>query len=70
MATTIDYPLPKPAPSPAEFSFSQALWKWVATVDAKRLGIMYTGTAFIFMLIGGCLAMVIRAQLMFPNNDV
>lgn len=70
MATTIDYPLPRPEPSPAEFSFSQALWKWVATVDAKRLGIMYTATAFIFMLIGGCLAMVIRAQLMFPDNDV
>jgi cytochrome c oxidase subunit 1 len=70
MASTIDYPLERPAPSPAEFSFSQALWKWVATVDHKRLGIMYVTGALIFMLIAGCMAMVIRWQLAFPNGHV
>src|SRR5579884_2977879 len=70
MATTIDYPLPKPAPSPAEFSFSQALWKWVATVDHKRLGILYIATALIFFLISGLMALTIRWQLIFPLNHL
>jgi len=70
MATTIDYPLPKPAPSPAEFSFSQALWKWVATVDHKRLGILYIATALIFFLISGLMALTMRWQLIFPLNHL
>jgi cytochrome c oxidase subunit 1 len=70
MATTIDYPIERPAPSAAEFSFSQALWKWVATVDHKRLGIMYISAALIFMIISGCMALVIRWQLAVPLNHV
>lgn len=65
----IDFPLDYQREEPkAEFSFSQALWKWVATVDHKRLGILYVSSALVFMIVAGCFALVMRWQLAFPNN--
>jgi cytochrome c oxidase subunit 1 len=43
-------------------------WSWVTTVDHKRIGALYGVTAFIFFLIGGLEAMLIRIQLMKPEN--
>ncbi|HYW13116.1 MAG TPA: cytochrome c oxidase subunit I [Longimicrobium sp.] len=45
------------------------LWSWITTVDHKRIGIMYGVTAFIFFLIGGIEALLIRIQLAVPNNN-
>ncbi len=45
-------------------------WSWVTTVDHKRIGIMYGITAFLFFLVGGFEAFMIRVQLMYPNNTV
>ncbi|HEX5871326.1 MAG TPA: cytochrome c oxidase subunit I, partial [Longimicrobium sp.] len=45
------------------------LWSWITTVDHKRIGILYGVTAFIFFLIGGIEALLIRVQLAVPNND-
>ena len=45
-------------------------WSWVATVDHKRIGILYGVTAFIFFLLGGIEALLIRLQLARPNLDV
>ncbi|HEX6040753.1 cytochrome c oxidase subunit I [Longimicrobium sp.] len=45
------------------------LWSWITTVDHKRIGIMYGVTAFIFFLIGGIEALLIRVQLAVPNNN-
>ena len=45
-------------------------WSWIATVDHKRIGIMYGVTAFIFFLIGGIEALVIRLQLATPNASI
>ncbi len=44
------------------------LWSWITTVDHKRIGIMYGVTAFIFFLIGGLEALIIRYQLIVPEN--
>src|SRR5688572_29688674 len=44
------------------------LWSWLTTVDHKRIGILYGTTAFAFFLIGGFEAMLMRAQLVRPNN--
>ena len=44
------------------------LWSWITTVDHKRIGALYGVTAFIFFLIGGLEALVIRIQLMRPEN--
>src|SRR5215216_1169994 len=46
------------------------LWSWITTVDHKRIGILYGVTALFLFLVGGLEAMVIRAQLITPNNDV
>jgi len=45
------------------------LWSWITTVDHKRIGILYGVTAFIFFLIGGIEALLIRIQLAVPNNN-
>ena len=47
-----------------------ALWSWITTVDHKRIGILYGVSAFIFFLIGGIEALLIRLQLAVPNNTV
>lgn len=45
------------------------IWSWITTVDHKRIGIMYTVTALFFFLVGGFEALLIRIQLMRPEND-
>src|SRR3954453_8363706 len=65
---SINYPLDRP--KAVEFSFSETLYRWVATVDHKRLGLMYIVTALIFLVIAGLMASVMRLQLAFANNHV
>src|SRR3984957_8260638 len=50
-------------------SFVDTLHEWVATVDHKRLGLLYIGYALVFLLIGEIEAIVIRIQLIRPHND-
>ena len=47
-------------------------WKTYFTfsTDHKVIGIQYIVTAFIFFLIGGILAMIIRGELMTPESDL
>ncbi len=47
-----------------------AVLDWLTTVDHKKIGIMYGGAAFLFFLIGGLEAMLIRLQLSGPNKDL
>jgi cytochrome c oxidase subunit 1 len=50
---------------------SKTGWRsWVTTVDHKKIGIMYGGFAFMFFLIGGIEALLIRVQLASPNGKV
>jgi cytochrome c oxidase subunit 1 len=67
---SIDFPLEFPHEKPSEFSFSETLYEWVATVDHKRLGLMYISSGLLFFLIAGLMASVIRLQLAFPNQHV
>jgi cytochrome c oxidase subunit I len=41
---------------------------WLSTVDHKRIGRRYIVTAFIFLLLGGVLAIAMRLQLARPEN--
>jgi cytochrome c oxidase subunit 1 len=41
---------------------------WLTTVDHKKIGLMYAGFACLFFLIGGLEALLIRTQLIVPNN--
>jgi cytochrome c oxidase subunit I len=46
------------------------LWSWLTTVDHKRIGILYGVSAFLFFLIGGLEALIIRTQLIRPENHL
>ncbi len=55
----------------------EAIWEtrpgwrgWFCTVDHKSIGIRYLVTAFIFLLLGGSEALVMRAQLALPNETL
>ena len=58
-----------PAPEAASRPLVDALHQWVATVDHKRLGILYIVYALFFLVIGGVEALVMRIQLIRPQND-
>ena len=51
------------APAPADHGEKTGLWSWITTVDHKRIGILYGTTAFIFFLMGGIEALLLRIQL-------
>ncbi len=46
------------------------VWSWLTTVDAKRIGILYGSTAFVFFLVGGIEALLMRTQLIQPSNTL
>jgi cytochrome c oxidase subunit I len=46
------------------------LSSWLTTVDHKRIGILYITTSLLFMLLGGILALLMRAQLATPNEHL
>ena len=46
------------------------LFSWICSVDHKRIGIMYMLLAVFFLLVGGFEALLIRAQLAVPKNDL
>src|SRR5246127_3533497 len=48
---------------------SDRVHEWVATVDHKRLGLMYIVYALFFLVIGGIEATIMRVQLIRPHND-
>lgn len=41
---------------------------WLTTVDHKKIGLMYAAFACMFFLVGGLEALLIRTQLIVPNN--
>jgi len=65
MATAAE-PIARPIPETGE----TGIWSWITTVDHKRIGILYGVTAFVFFLVGGLEALVIRAQLMQPGQEM
>ncbi len=46
------------------------IWSWIGTVDHKRIGTMYGVTAFIYFLVGGIEALVLRTQLAQADSDL
>src|SRR5438067_3734163 len=43
---------------------------WLATVDHKRIGILYILTSLVFFVAGGIVALLMRSQLARPNEHV
>ncbi len=65
MTVTAERP---PSPPPADRP--SGLAAWVTTTDHKRIGIFYMVCAFGFFLLGGVLALLIRAELAQPGQGV
>src|SRR5579863_7199042 len=68
-----------PAASPAPQVLSRAVtaprqtkrWiDWVVTTDHKKIGIMYLVTTFVFFMLGGIEALLMRLQLSEPSNTL
>ena len=78
--TTIDVPTrpagPPPGPDdrPSAGGSGPGVWpsivKVVTTTDHKVIGNLYFGTTFLFFMLGGLMAMVIRAELAAPGLEV
>lgn len=45
-------------------------WRYFSNCNNQVVGLWYTGTAFVFFLFGGVLALIMRAQLAVPDNDL
>ncbi len=59
---------PKELPSEANYLSDSSLWSWVATVDHKRIAVLYGLTTLAFLVIGGIEALLMRIQLAGPNG--
>src|SRR5271170_1212920 len=58
-----------PRAESASRPFVDSLHEWVTTVDHKRLGILYILYALVFLMFGGIEALIIRIQLIRPQNN-
>ncbi|WP_345701870.1 cytochrome c oxidase subunit I [Kitasatospora terrestris] len=48
----------------------RALVRWLTTTDHKQIGTLYMATSFAFFLVGGVLALVMRAELARPGTQI
>jgi cytochrome c oxidase subunit 1 len=55
---------------PHEQGESTGLLRWFTSTDHKTIGVAYMVTAFTFFMIGGVMALLIRAQLAQPEQDL
>jgi len=50
--------------------YRSGLYEWLTTTDHKKIGIMYVINSFLFFLIGGLFALVVRSELAQPGLQV
>ena len=55
---------------PEEAHGPSGLVKWITSTDHKVIGRSYTITAFLFFLVAGSMAIIIRTQLASPDNTI
>jgi cytochrome c oxidase subunit I len=73
MSTTEYAVRPVPQVIAEEVTFPRTSKRWVdwfTTTDHKRIGIMYLVATFVFFMLGGVEALLMRAQLTVPNNTL
>jgi cytochrome c oxidase subunit I len=68
-ATTTTAPVPQVVAHKVERE-QRGFMSWLTTTDHKRIGIMYMVTTFVFFLLGGTEALMIRLQLGTPENTL
>nr|MBA2697845.1 cbb3-type cytochrome c oxidase subunit I [Nocardioidaceae bacterium] len=57
-------------PQPRRLTKGQLVVKYLTTTDHKVIGNLYLATSFAFFLLAGLMAMLIRAELARPGNQV
>ncbi|MCI2264041.1 cytochrome c oxidase subunit I [Sediminivirga luteola] len=68
-ATAEHAPQPLAAP-PVPRSKGKAIVDWLTTTDHKKIGYMYLATSFLFFLLGGLMALLIRIELFEPGMQL
>jgi cytochrome c oxidase subunit I len=68
--TTFQQPIPAQAAVPRPYRKGNILADWLSSTDHKIIGHLYLITSFFFFLAGGIMAMIMRAQLMAPDNHL
>ena len=63
-------PVPQVLPRKWSSPVSKRWVDWVTTTDHKKIGIMYLVATFVFFLLGGVEALLMRLQLGVPNNTL
>jgi len=66
--TATDQPTQVAAPRP--YTKGNILAAWLSSTDHKIIGHLYLITSFFFFMAGGAMAMIMRAQLMGPDNTI
>ena len=69
-ANTYAHPEGDRTPEVNYINATKGIKSWLLTLDHKRIGIMYLGTILSFFLVGGLIAMGIRAELFTPEGDL
>ena len=69
--------LPNPLPRPAEeLALLERIWqtprglRFLTVINNNYIGVAYVGAAFLFFILAGILALLMRTQLAVPNNDL
>ncbi len=75
--TGTDHVFPSETPRPPEeLAELKRLWdpprglRFITVINNNYIGVMYVGAAFLFFLLAGILALLMRAQLAVPGNDL
>jgi cytochrome c oxidase subunit I len=68
--TAIQQPTAAPAAAPRPYRKGNILADWLSSTDHKIIGHLYLITSFFFFVAGGIMAMIMRAQLMAPDNHL
>ncbi|MDQ9172122.1 cytochrome c oxidase subunit I [Oxalobacteraceae bacterium R-40] len=70
-----DFPNPVPRP-PGELEQLKKAWQppsglnFITVVNNTYIGVFYVGTAFLFFILAGILALMMRTQLAVPDNEL
>ena len=68
--TAIQQPAPAVIAAPRSYRKGNILADWLSSTDHKIIGHLYLITSFGFFVAGGIMAMIMRAQLMAPDNHL
>ncbi|MGH8585450.1 MAG: cytochrome c oxidase subunit I [Gammaproteobacteria bacterium] len=71
--TALPNPLPRPADELERLEHIWEVpkgWEFLKAVNNTYIGLFYIGTALLFLVLGGALALLMRTQLAVPDNDL